>query len=106
MLTFLKFISGALIEYAVILFKKQKLSKFGAPGQSAYPHQGTQLPNYMSIRRPNRDSNPNGMSSHSTAQVRQGTQRHDGDSHQQQQYDMRPITSCRYDWNQGLCMNK
>ncbi len=27
---------GALIEYAVILFKKQKVSKYGAPSQSIY----------------------------------------------------------------------
>ena len=34
-------LSGSLIEYAVILFKKQKKCKYGAPSQSAYPHSST-----------------------------------------------------------------
>ena len=90
---FFIFVTGALIEYAVILFKKQKLSKFGTPGQSAYPHTQTQLSNYMSMRRPNsKNPNPNGTSE---AEIRQRNQQ------QQQQYDMQPITSCRYNWNQG-----
>ena len=65
----------------------------------------------MSLRRPNRETNPIGISSHSTAQVRQRTQqqppacdmlRNTYDT----QYDMHPITSCRYDWNQGSSLNK
>ena len=86
------------------MFKKQKLSKFGAPGQSAYPHQtsmSNQMSNYMSIRRPNKEGNSGGINQNSAAQIRQRNQQ------QQQQmcqdaYDMRPITSCRYNWNQGV----
>ena len=71
-----------MIEYAVILFKKQKLSKFGAPGQSAYeptyaPSQ-TQpaLSSYMSLRGHNRDAKPtNGVNNpNSTAHGRQKKQ--------------------------------
>ena len=99
-------ISGALIEYAVILFKKQKLSKFGAPGQSAYPHQNTPMANYMSMRvRPNKDANNSNSTSSAVQQLRQ--QRSQQNHNQQQRivnndaYDMQPITSCRYNWNQG-----
>ena len=99
-------ISGALIEYAVILFKKQKLSKFGAPGQSAYPHQNTPMANYMSMRvRPNKDTNNSNSTSSAVQQLRQ--QRSQQNHNQQQRivnndaYDMQPITSCRYNWNQG-----
>ena len=98
--------SGALIEYAVILFKKQKLSKFGAPGQSAYPHQNTPMANYMSMRvRPNKDANNSNSTSSAVQQLRQ--QRNQQNHKQQQRivnndaYDMQPITSCRYNWNQG-----
>ena len=92
---------GALIEYAVILFKKQKLSKFGAPGQSAgYPHTTTPMSNYMSIRRPNKEPTQSGVNaSHAAAaQIRQRAQQ----QQQMDQYDMQPITSCRYNWNQGF----
>ena len=34
-------IIGSLIEYAVILFKKQKVSKYGIPSQSAYSERAT-----------------------------------------------------------------
>ena len=86
---------GALIEYAVILFKKQKLSKFGAPGSGSvsYPHSANAMSNYMSIRRPpNKEDTASGVRA---AQIRQRRQE------QQTQYDMNPITSCRYNWNQG-----
>ena len=94
-----------MIEYAVILFKKQKLSKFGAPGQSAYPHQNTPMANYMSMRaRPNKDATNSNSTSAAVEQFRQRNQQ----NHNQQrrilnndQYDMQPITSCRYNWNQG-----
>ena len=95
-----------MIEYAVILFKKQKLSKFGAPGQSAYPHQNTPMANYMSMRvRPNKDANNSNSTSSAVQQLRQ--QRSQQNHNQQQRivnndaYDMQPITSCRYNWNQG-----
>ena len=32
---------GSLIEYAAILFKKQKVSKYGVPSQSAYAERAT-----------------------------------------------------------------
>ena len=92
----------------MILFKKQKLSKFGAPGQSAYPHQNTPMANYMSMRvRPNKGATTANSNSTSAAAVQQLRQRNQ-QNHQQQrivnndQYDdMQPITSCRYNWNQG-----
>ena len=34
-------LSGSLIEYAAILFKKQKVSKYGVPSQSAYAERAT-----------------------------------------------------------------
>ena len=79
------------------------MSKFGAPGQSAsYPHTSTPMSNYMSIRRPKQEVTQSGVNPHSAAQLRQRNQQQ-----QQQpiiyndQYDMRPITSCSYNWNQG-----
>ena len=52
------------------------------------------MSNYMSIRRPNKEDTQSAANVHA-AQLRQRTQQ------QQQQYDMQPITSCRYNWNQG-----
>jgi len=35
------FILGALIEYALILYKKQKVNKYGIPSQSALAHKAS-----------------------------------------------------------------
>ena len=95
-----RFITGALIEYAVILFKKQKLGKFGNHSQSAYasyPHGGQAMSSYMSMRRPNKDSNTSGINPNS--QMRQRSQPQTLAC--PEQYSMDPIVTCRYDWNQG-----
>ena len=89
-----------MIEYAVILFKKQKLGKFGNHSQSAYqsyPHTGAAMSSYMSMRRPNKDSNPSGTNPNS--QMRQRSQPQTLAC--PEQYSMDPIVTCRYDWNQG-----
>ena len=55
------------------------------------------MASYMSMRRPNKDSNTSGINTNN--QMRQRSQPQTLAC--PEQYSMDPIVTCRYDWNQG-----